>query len=118
MWLMIAGRYSAASATERAANFTIIQNAARAALDLGYVPVVGLNCGLPMVRPDGPLHAEAMTPAERTLVDDYTRRLITRCDGLWQLSRSPGADAEAELMQLQGGFVIHTLDELRALRGS
>jgi len=50
MIIGVAGPYSAADEKERAANLDALNSAAARLLEMGHIPLIGINVALPIVR--------------------------------------------------------------------
>jgi len=103
--IAVAGPFMAATAKERQQNFDRVNQAAAEVLKLGHIPVVGLNCALPVIdRVD--LHDDYQA------IMDISLAVVGRCDALLIIASSPGADKERELIESQGKPVYTSIAEI------
>jgi hypothetical protein len=107
---MVSGPYTsgAANEDERARNLKAMNDAAWQVWQLGYVPVIGVNMALPVIRSAGADQFEhVMMPLSLALCD--------RCDGCLRIGgSSAGADAEVERLRAAGKPIYRSLAELPA----
>ncbi len=105
MLIAVAGPFSAATPEERQLNFDRLNQAAAEVLKMGHIPVVGLNCALPVIdRVD--LHDDYQA------IMDISLAVVGRCDAILVIAPSPGADRERELIAGQGKPVYTSLDQI------
>lgn len=105
MLIAIAGPFMAGSTKERQKNFDRINQAAAEVLKKGHIPVVGLNCALPVIDRVN-LHDDYQA------IMDISLAVVGRCDALLQIASSPGADLERDLIESQGKPVYTSIDEI------
>ena len=92
MWIMVAGPYAtgAKTASDRAANLRVLNEAAMVLLRAGHVPIIGVNLALPVIEAAGnsdAAYAEVMMPLSLAVAE--------RCDGCLRVGgASHGADEE------------------------
>lgn len=103
LMIMIAGPYSAPTAEGRAANLAALNHAAAAVARKGHIPVIGVNAALPV------LEAAALPPSD-PLMMDISLALAARCDAVFQLAHSPGADREVETIRALGRPVYASIE--------
>jgi len=105
---MVSGPYRGGAKTEaeRASNLEIMNRAAYAVLQLGHVPVIGVNMALPIIAAIGPERFdEIMMPVSLALVD--------RCDACLRIGGpSTGADEEAARFAAQGKPVWRRIEDV------
>jgi hypothetical protein len=110
MMIAVAGPYSASTAEGRAANLRALNHAAAQVLQRGHVPVVGVTAALPIVGEAAPANVyEAIMTISIALVE--------RCDALWLIAESPGANRERDVMLALGRPVYRTLSEIPLAAG-
>lgn len=105
MIIGVAGPYSADTAEQRQLNLDAMNKAAATLLELGHIPVIGMNAALPVIE-------------QANVTDKYTRimgislAVIGACDALLLLAESPGANKERDLILSKGKPVFKSIDEL------
>ena len=111
MWIMVAGPYRTGTRTEaeRAHNLGILDRAALEILQLGHVPVIGVNLALPIIEAAGAdRYDEIMLPLSLALAE--------RCDAVIRVGgASAGADREVERVRERGGMVFASIAEVPRL---
>ncbi|MDL5044588.1 DUF4406 domain-containing protein [Oscillatoria amoena NRMC-F 0135] len=105
MIIGVAGPYSAPTAGERQANLDRMNEAAARLLEMGHIPLIGVNAALPVI---------AKTPLEDTYkgIMDISLAVIDKCEALLLLAESPGANRERDLVLAKGLPVYYSLREL------
>lgn len=105
---MIAGPYSTggADALQRAANLTVLNEAALQVFRRGHIPVIGVNAALPIIAVAGEAaYDEIMMPVSLALAG--------RCDACLRVGGpSAGADAEVERFSERGLPVYRSIDDV------
>ncbi|MBP2308934.1 DUF4406 domain-containing protein [Azospirillum melinis] len=108
MLIMVAGPYSTggADSVQRAANLTVLNEAALRVFRRGHIPVIGVNAALPIIAVAGDTsYDEIMMPVSLALAE--------RCDACLRIGGpSAGADAEVERFQGRGLPVYRSLDDI------
>jgi hypothetical protein len=105
MLIAVAGPFMAATPKERQQNFDRLNRAAAEVLKLGHIPVVGLNCALPVID-RVKLHDDYQA------ITDISLAVVGRCDAMLFVGSSPGADKERELIESLGKPVYTSLDQI------
>ncbi len=107
MIIGVAGPYSAQSAEQRKANLDAMNAAAARVLEMGHVPVIGMNAALPVL--------------EQTVVSDryaaimsISLAVISACDALLLIGESPGANKERDLIAAKGGTIYTRIEDIHA----
>lgn len=108
MIIGVAGSYSADSAEQRQQNLDSMNKAAARLLELGHVPLIGMNAALPVLE-----HANVSYKYKCTM--DISLAVISACDALLLLAESPGANKERDLILAKGRPVFRSIDEIVAL---
>ncbi len=105
MIIGVAGPYSAETIEQRQANLDAMNIAAARLLELGHVPVIGMNAALPVL--------EKASVADRyQSIMDISLAVIGACDALLLLAESPGANKERDLILSKGRPVFRSIDEV------
>ncbi len=105
MIIGIAGKYSAETEEERQKNLDEMNMAAARLLELGYIPIIGMNAALPVLE-------KAIVKDRYKCIMDISLAVINACDGLLLLSESPGANKERDLILAKGLPVFNSIEEL------
>lgn len=86
-----------------------LANLNRAAYELfrkGHVPVVGVNCALPLI-------AAAESDAYESIMMPLSLAMADRCDAVLRLGGfCPGADEEVERIRSRGGVAYYSVAEV------
>lgn len=107
MVIGVAGPYSAPTVEERQRNLDNMNLAAARLLELGHVPVIGMNAALPVLE-------KANVNNKYKGIMDISLAVINACDALLLLAESPGANRERELVQAKGKPIFRTIDDIMA----
>ncbi|RYD54733.1 MAG: DUF4406 domain-containing protein [Sphingobacteriales bacterium] len=105
MIIGVAGPYSAPTAEQRQANLDAINKAAAKLLEMGHIPLVGMNAALPVLA-----HASISDVYEATM--DISLAVIDSCEALLLLAESPGANRERDLVLAKGLPVYYKLADV------
>ncbi|MER2519202.1 MAG: hypothetical protein ABTQ34_00750 [Bdellovibrionales bacterium] len=108
-WIMIAGPYSSGDADEeqRQRNLALLNHAALAVFEHGYIPVIGVNCALPMIQ------ASNDPKAFERIMMPLSLAMSERCDACLRVGgTSRGADREVERFRAAGKPIFHSLKEI------
>ena len=107
MWIMIAGPYrsGAKSDADREQNLMNLNRAAHAVFRKGHVPVVGVNCALPLIEAAGrETYESIMMPLSLAMAE--------RCDAVLRIGGvCPGAD-KVERIRRRGGATYYSVAEV------
>lgn len=106
MIIGVAGPYSADTEAQRQNNLDAMNEAAARLLELGHVPVIGMNAALPVL-------AKARVPDTYKCTMDISLAVISACEGLLLLAESPGANKERDLILAKGGPVFRSVEEVQ-----
>lgn len=107
MIIGVAGPYSAETAEQRQKNLDAMNEAAARLLEMGHVPLIGMNAALPV------LEKASITDPYRAVMN-ISLAVISACEGLLLLAESPGANRERDLILAKGGLVFRSFEELAA----
>lgn len=105
MIIGVAGPYSADTAEQRQINLDKMNQAAARLLELGHIPIIGMNAALPVL-------AHANVPDQYKCTMNISLAVINACDALLLLAESPGANKERDLILGKGLPVFNSIDEL------
>lgn len=106
MIIGVAGPYSAPTAEQRQLNLDTMNRAAAKLLELGHVPVIGMNAALPVLE-------KANVADKYKAIMDISMAVINACDALLLLAESPGANKERDLILKKGLKVYYSIDEIK-----
>lgn len=107
MIIGIAGPYSADTAEQRQYNLDNLNKAAAKVLELGHIPLIGMNAALPVL-----VFADIQDRYKAGM--DISLAVINACDALLLLAESPGANKEKDLMLAKGRPVFVSIEEIPA----
>lgn len=107
MIIGVAGPYSAPTAEERQANLDVMNAAAARLLEMGHVPVIGMNAAIPVL-------VQANIPDRYKAVMDISLAVIGACDALLLIGESPGANKERDLILSQSKPVYLRIEDVPA----
>lgn len=105
MIIGVAGPYSADTAEQRQHNLDTLNAAAARLLEMGHVPIIGMNAALPVL-------AQASLRDRYKATMDISMAVINACEGLLLLKESPGANKERDLVLSKGLPVFYSLEEV------
>lgn len=105
MIIGVAGPYSAPTAEQRQKNLDAMNEAAARVLEMGHIPVIGMNAALPV------LEKAKITDVYKATMD-ISLAVISACDALLLIAESPGANKERDLILSQGKPVYRRLEEI------
>ncbi len=105
MIIGVAGPYSAATEEQRKANLDVMNNAAAKLLEMGHIPIIGMNAALPVLE-----KANIKDVYKATM--EISLAVINACEGLLLLKESPGANKERDLILAKGLPVYYSIEEI------
>jgi hypothetical protein len=105
MIIGVAGPYSAETAAQRQSNLDAMNTAAAKLLELGHIPVIGMNAALPVIE-------KANITDKYKHIMDISLAVIDACDALLLLAESNGANKERDLILSKGRPVFRTIEEV------
>lgn len=105
MVIGVAGPYSAPTEEQRKANLDAMNEAAARLLEMGHIPVIGMNAALPVLE-------KANVPDRYKGIMDISMAVISACDAILLLAESPGANKERDLIAAKGKPIYYSLAEL------
>ena len=107
MIIGIAGPYSADTEEQRQKNLDALNIAAARVLEMGHIPLIGVNAALPVV-------GRAAIADKYKAIMEISLAVIDTCDALLFLKESPGANKERDLMLSKGLPVFYHIDAIPA----
>ena len=111
MVIGVAGPYSADTSEQRQKNLDAINTAAARLLELGHIPIVGVNAALPIV--------EKTNIADKyKAIMDISLTVIDKCDALLLIAESRGANMERDLVLSKGLPVYRSIKEIEDISQS
>jgi hypothetical protein len=105
MIIGVAGPYSAETSAQRQLNLNALNAAAARLLELGHIPVIGLNAALPVLD-------QANGVDRYKSIMDISLAVMSTCEGLLLLAESPGANKERDLVLQKGGTIFSSIAEI------
>jgi len=108
MIIGIAGPYSADTEDQKQRNLDAMNIAAARLLEMGHLPLIGVNAALPVV-------TLSNIADKYKAIMEISLTLIDKCDGLFFLGESPGANRERDLILSKGLPVYLDIHEIPAL---
>ena len=105
MIIGVAGPYTADTAEKRQQNLDAMNEAAARLLEMGHVPVIGMNAALPVLE-------KARIEDRYKAVMAISLAVIDACEALLLLAESPGANKERDLVQAKGFPIYYSLEEI------
>lgn len=105
MIIGVAGPYSAPDEKQRQQNLDTMNRAAARLLDMGHIPLIGINAALPVVN-------LSETADRYKALMDISLAVIDRCEALLLLAESPGANKERDLILAKGLPVYTSLESV------
>lgn len=105
MLIAVAGPYSAENEEQKAANLKAMNAAAAEVYRKGHIPVIGVNASL--------FVADEIPEIDRKkVISDISFAVVERCDAIFMIGSSPGADIERKLIEEKGLPVYYSIDEI------
>ncbi len=105
MIIGVAGPYSADTAEKRKSNLDAMNNAAARLLELGHIPLIGMNAALPVIE-----RANLKDKYKATM--EISLAVIDKCEGILIIGESPGANKERDLILSKNLPVYYKLEEV------
>lgn len=105
MIIGVAGPYSAATDAQRQQNLDAMNIAAARLLEMGHIPLIGINAALPVLQ-----HANINDIYKAAM--DISMAVIDKCEALLLLKESPGANKERDLVLSKGLPVYYKLEDV------
>ncbi|OJW81172.1 MAG: hypothetical protein BGO69_04540 [Bacteroidetes bacterium 46-16] len=105
MKIAVAGPYTAHTQEQRERNLEAMNKAAARLLEMGHIPLVGVNAALPVVQ-------QAHIADNYKAIMDISLALIDNCEAILVLGDSPGVQQEKDLLSGKGLPVYYSMDEI------
>lgn len=106
MIIAVAGPYSATTEAARRQNLDALNNAAARLLELGHIPIIGVNAALPVVDKAGD-----MIDCYQAIMD-ISMAVVSCCEALLMIGESPGANRERAIFITRGLPVYDSPDDV------
>lgn len=107
MIICVAGPYSADTEEKRQQNLDRMNEAAARLLEMGHIPLIGVNAALPVVQ-----KANVADPYKAIM--DISMAVVDKCEALLLLAESRGANRERDHILAKGLPVYHSIEEVPA----
>lgn len=108
MIIAVAGPYSAPTEELRQHYLDAMNAAAARLLEMGHVPVIGMNAALPVL-------ALANVADSYKGIMEISMAVISACDAVLLIAESPGANKERGMIAAQGKLVYYSLADIPAV---
>ncbi|HYD21990.1 MAG TPA: DUF1937 family protein [Flavipsychrobacter sp.] len=105
MIIGVAGPYSAPTEERMQQNLDNMNVAAARLLELGHVPLIGVNAALPVVN-------KANIEDRYKAIMDISLAVIDKCEALVVIGESKGVEMEKQLVLAKGLPVYYSIDEV------
>lgn len=105
MIIAIAGPYSAPTQEARQLNLERMNRTAAKVLEMGHIPLIGVNAALPVIQ-------FANVPDAYKCIMDISMAVIDKCDAILLLAESPGANREKDHIAAKGLPVYYDINEI------
>ena len=105
MVIGVAGPYSAKTEEQKQKNLNAINCAAAKLLEMGHIPLIGINAALPVVN-------QSNTVDKYKAIMDISLTIMDRCEALLLLAESPGANTERDLILSKGLPVYYNISDV------
>ncbi len=105
MIIGVAGPYSAATEALKAQNLARMNEAAAMLLEMGHIPLIGVNAAIPIVSV-----SKVADPYKAVM--DISMAVIDKCEALLMIAESPGANLERDWVLRKGLPVYYSIEEV------
>ena len=105
MIIGVAGPYSADTEEKRKVNFDAMNTAAANLLEMGHIPLIGMNAALPVIE-----RSRIKDKYKATM--EISLAVINACEGILIIGESPGVSKEKELIKSKGLPVYYKPEEI------
>lgn len=107
MIIGIAGPYSSHTEEGRRANLNKLNEVAARVLEMGHIPLIGVNAALPIIQ-------QAQVNNNYNTIMDISMAVISACEAILVIGESKGANRERDYIMAKGLPVYYSLDEIPA----
>ena len=105
MIIAVAGPYSAPTEEQRQKNLDAMNQAAARLLEMGHVPLIGVNAALPVV-------SKANVADNYKAIMDISMAVVDKCEAILMIGESTGANREKEHVAAKGLPVYWSVEEV------
>jgi hypothetical protein len=105
MIIGVAGPFSAPTEEQRQKNLDAMNEAAARLLEMGHVPLIGVNAALPIVE-------KANVADKYKAIMDISMAVIDKCEAILMIGESAGANREKEHVAAKGLPVYWSIEEV------
>ncbi len=105
MIIAVAGPYSAPTEEQRQKNLDTMNEAAARLLEMGHIPLIGVNAALPVV-------SKANVADNYKAIMDISMAVIDKCEAILMIGESAGANREKEHVASKGLPVYWSVEEV------
>lgn len=105
MIIGVAGPYSADTEEKQKSNLDAMNISAAKLLEMGHIPLIGMNAALPVIR-----FADIKDKYKATM--DISLAVIDKCEAILMIGESPGANKERDLIISKGLPVYYKIEDV------
>ena len=105
MIIGVAGPYTADTEVKRKSNLDAMNAAAAKLLEMGHIPLIGMNAALPVIE-----RSDITDKYKATM--EISLAVINCCEGILMIGESPGANRERDLILSRNLPVYYKLEEV------
>ena len=105
MIIGVAGPYTADTELKKKANLDAMNTAAARLLEIGHIPIIGMNAALPVIE-------KADIEDKYKAVMEISLAVIDSCEAILILGDSPGVSKELELIKSKGLPVYYNIEDI------
>lgn len=109
MIIGVAGPYTADTEEKRKSNLDAMNAAAASLLEMGHIPLIGMNAALPVVD-----RANINDKYKATM--EISLAVIDKCEAILMLGESTGANKERDLIISKGLPVYYSIEEVTKIK--
>lgn len=108
MIIAVAGPYSANSEEKRQENINKLNHVAAQLLNMGHIPLIGVNAALPVVE-------KTNIKDKYNSIMNISMAVITACEAILLIAESPGANRERDYFISNGLPVYYDVSEIPSI---
>ncbi len=105
MIIGVAGPYSADTSEKRKSNLDAMNSAAARLLEMGHIPLIGMNAALPVTE-------RANVRDNYKAVMEISLAVINSCEAILMIGESPGANKERDLILSKNLPVYYKIEDV------